>query len=206
MKVPLNIVDGLYDGSISFVLRQSDGLWTTSRPVNSLILSGSFNPLHQGHIQMLSAAEKMTGKKGIYEISICNVDKPVLPKSTLLSRIKCFPPDNSFCVTVSPRFTEKSTILPGSIFVIGYDTATRLLDPQYYKQNHFNYCSDAVVNALNIIAENGCSFIVGGRINKSGQFKTLGDLKIPKKSRQLFELLPESNFRVDISSSEIRKD
>ena len=206
MKVPLNILDGVYDGSISFALKQSDGLWTTSRPDDSLILSGSFNPLHQGHIQMLSAAEKMTGKKGIYEISICNVDKPVLPKSKLLKRIKCFPPDNSFFVTALPRFTEKSTILPSSTFVIGYDTATRLLDPQYYDKNDFNYYSDAVVGALNIIAENHCSFIVGGRIDKSGQFKTLDDLKMPKKSRQLFELLPESKFRVDISSSQIRKD
>jgi len=206
MKVPLNILDGLYDGSISCALRQSDGLWTTSRPGNSLILSGSFNPLHEGHIQMLSAAEKMTGKKGIYEISICNVDKPVLPKSTLLNRIKCFPPDKSFCVTASPRFTEKSTILPGSTFVIGYDTATRLLDPKYYKKKDFYYYSDAVVDALNMITENHCSFIVGGRIDELGQFKTLGDLKMPKKSRQLFELLPESEFRIDISSSEIRKD
>lgn len=206
MKVPLNILDDVYDGSILFALRQSDGLWTTSKPDDPLILSGSFNPLHQGHIQMLSAAEKMTGKKGIYEISICNVDKPVLPKSKLLKRIKCFPPDNSFCVTTSPRFTEKSIILPGSTFVIGYDTAIRLLDTQYYKKNDFNYYSYAVANALNLIAENHCSFIVGGRIDKAGQFRTLNDLKVPKKSRQLFELIPESKFRVDISSSQIRKN
>ena len=41
----------------------------------SLILSGSFNPLHNGHIKLLEASKNMTKLEPFFEISISNVDK-----------------------------------------------------------------------------------------------------------------------------------
>ena len=40
-----------------------------------IILSGSFNPFHIGHNNLLTAAEKLSGRNGILELSIYNVDK-----------------------------------------------------------------------------------------------------------------------------------
>ena len=40
-----------------------------------IILSGSFNPFHIGHNNLLTAAEKLSGRNGILELSIFNVDK-----------------------------------------------------------------------------------------------------------------------------------
>ena len=42
---------------------------------NSVILSGSFNPLHKGHKELLIASEKEYKIKPLFEISISNVDK-----------------------------------------------------------------------------------------------------------------------------------
>jgi hypothetical protein len=33
---------------------------------------------------------------------------------------------------MSPLFTEKAKLFPKSIFAIGHDTYTRLIDPKYY--------------------------------------------------------------------------
>lgn len=32
----------------------------------------------------------------------------------------------------APLYAQKARLFPGSVFVIGYDTAIRLLDPKYY--------------------------------------------------------------------------
>ncbi len=38
-------------------------------------------------------------------------------------------------VTSAPLFTTKSQLLPGSCFVVGYDTAIRLVMPKYYNNS-----------------------------------------------------------------------
>ena len=48
-------------------------------------------------------------------------------------------------------------------------------------------------------------FFVGGR-NFNGSFATLKDLKIPKKFQKLFVEISEKSFRMDISSTDIRKN
>ena len=58
--------------------------------------------------------------------------------------------------------------------------------------------------ALKSIRTNGCRFLVAGRVEK-GVFRTLADIAIPDDFRDLFVELPERAFRVDLSSTEIRK-
>ncbi|KAG6655801.1 hypothetical protein CIPAW_05G241800 [Carya illinoinensis] len=50
----------------------------------------------------------------------------------------------------------------------------------------------------------GCTFLVGGR-NVDGTFKVLEDLDIPEELRDMFISIPDQRFRMDISSTEIRK-
>jgi hypothetical protein len=51
----------------------------------------------------------------------------------------------------------------------------------------------------------GCSFIVAGRRGDGGHFLTLSDIDMPPELADLFPVaLPESAFRADVSSTEIR--
>ena len=163
---------------------------------NSVILSGSFNPLHKGHTELLIASEKEIAAKPLFEISIFNVDKSQIDFFDLNERIKQFRSIGKLIITNSPTFTEKSSIFKKSIFVVGYDTALRLIDKKYYSYN--------INDAYNEIKKNGCSFLVTGRyIDKKyydpnqidyGEFK------------DFFSILPENKFRLDISSTILRND
>ena len=127
---------------------------------NSLILSGSFNPLHEGHIELLKASSKEFKKDPLFEISIKNVDKSEINFNDLMDRINQFKSLGKLVVTNSAKFEEKSKIFKESIFVIGFDTALRLVDNKYY--------SDDFRKSLKIIEKNNCSFLVSGRfINKN---------------------------------------
>lgn len=58
------------------------------RVEGAVVLSGSFNPLHAGHIQLLSAAQQLVGSaKGLYELSICNADKGWISEEEVKRRV-----------------------------------------------------------------------------------------------------------------------
>ena len=162
---------------------------------NSLILSGSFNPLHEGHIGLLKASSKEFKKNPLFEISIKNVDKSEINFNDLMDRINQFRSLGKLVVTNSEKFEEKSKIFKESIFVIGYDTALRLVDNKYY--------NDDFRRSLKIIEKNNCSFLVSGRfINK--KYKKPNNINFEGYD-YLFNILSEEKFRIDISSTELRR-
>jgi len=70
---------------------------------------------------------------------------------------------------------------------------------------------DALLLALNEIRLCGCRFVVGGRKVKEGGFLTLASvleealpLSLPRVVFDIFVGLSEEQFRVDLSSTEIR--
>jgi hypothetical protein len=161
------------------------------------ILSGSFNPLHAGHRALLTTAMAYTYQSGYYELSVVNADKPPLPYTTILARSQQFSGDHPLLLSKAPRFVDKAALYPESTFVVGYDTAIRLLDAKYYG-------SGGVDDALQSIAHNGCRFLVAGRIDAHGVFLQLDRHTIPSQWQHLFVLLDEQSFRRDISSTNIR--
>jgi hypothetical protein len=169
----------------------------TPRP--DALLPGSFNPIHEGHWGLAAAVERMTGKKVAFELSVTNVDKPSLKFEEVQRRLTQFKSRAPIWLTQAPAFAEKARLFPGAIFVIGADTAQRLIAPQYYENR-----PELMANALGSIQSCGCRFLVAGRQNSIGQFIRLPDIDIPEVFRDMFMEIPESEFRFDLSSSRIR--
>lgn len=200
----MSSIDRLYAEEIPALVIAPDGAVSESLPESPLVLAGSFDPLHDGHREMLAVASELTGKVGYLEISIRNVDKPLLPRQELDRRAAIIASNGlSLIVTSAPRFTEKSSVLPGSSFLIGFDTFVRLLDEKYYP-DHVAGAASAVENSLNLIEENRCQFVIAGRTDEQRTFKELTVVEIPQRYRKMFIGLSESQFRFDISSTELR--
>ena len=73
----------------------------------------------------------------------------------------------------APLFTIKSKLFAKSTFVIGYDTAIRLIMPKYYG-------SEAkMLLELAAMRYRGCNLIVAGRIDDDRTFKTMNDVELP---------------------------
>ena len=189
------IYDDLLNNRIKFYSYNDDVKNENYNLNNSIILSGSFNPLHEGHIELLKASSKEFKKNPLFEISIKNVDKSEINFNDLINRINQFKSLGKLVVTNSAKFEEKSNIFKKSIFVIGYDTALRLVDDKYY--------NDDFRKSLKIIEKNNCSFLVSGRfINK--KYKKPNNINFEEYD-YLFNILSEEKFRIDISSTELRR-
>ena len=71
-------IAALMAGHIEHAVVHPDGQQRADEPVSGGILSGSFNPLHEGHEEMAQASSRMLGKPVVYELSVANADKPPL--------------------------------------------------------------------------------------------------------------------------------
>ena len=205
----------------------------TVLPPHSIVFPGSFNPVHEGHIELAKASmAKTDSKMAFFELSITNADKPALSLDAVVERLHEFlripqlhVEENTsilsrcrwgIVLTNAPLFKQKVDILqplhisrmdnkPKPLpFVVGTDTLVRLVDPKYYNNSY-----EEMVAAIEGMA---CNFVVGGRLEQkrtddgsepvfvSGQ----GEVdRLPESIRSKFTAL--SDFRVDISSSEIRQ-
>ncbi|OSX77595.1 hypothetical protein BU14_0142s0006 [Porphyra umbilicalis] len=153
----------------------------------TLVLPGSFNPQHRGHRELLAVASKMRpGRTPAYELSATNVDKPPLPPppSARASAPSSTPPPPGppppvVLVTAAPLFAHKATLLPGTTFVIGADTAVRLVDRKYYGGSEA-----ALVASLAAVAARGCDFLVAARWDAGGgRLATAADVVLPGGGR-----------------------
>mmetsp|Transcript_8317 Transcript_8317/g.12584 ORF Transcript_8317/g.12584 Transcript_8317/m.12584 type:complete len:642 (-) Transcript_8317:146-2071(-) len=159
----------------------------------------------------------------LFEMSVTNADKPPLDPSEVERRVSFFPTlsempkDWGVILTNAPLFSQKTSLLdevcsssPFSnrkmTFVLGTDTFVRIINPKYYNNSVEN-----MINALVQMKEKGVHFIVGGRLEQteSGSKKFIngeGEVKsLPGHVQEIFTLLTEDEFRLDVSSTEIRK-
>ncbi|MDA1165528.1 MAG: hypothetical protein O3B13_20720 [Planctomycetota bacterium] len=162
------------------------------------MLSGSFNPLHQGHRRLQAVAAEQLEGPVYFELPIINADKPALDAFAIERRRRQFE-ETPVALTATPKFVDKAGLFPGTTFVIGYDTAVRIIQPRFYCGSE-----QAMRDSLKAIGALGCRFLVAGRLTDSG-FHSIDELPLPADFQNLFSAIPERNFREDISSSQLRK-
>ena len=197
-------------------------------PRGSIVLPGSFNPLHFGHLHLGWSAFSFLQEKSmapamlVFEISVLNADKGYISEDVLNTRVdqflegdlKEFPGTTAsnflatsaesiyaVALTEAPLFTEKAALFPGCMFIIGVDTFVRIINAKYYDGE------DHLRESLREIENLDCSFLVACRADAGeAEVKVLEDYAkdIPPGFDKLFLSLPPQVFRADISSTEIR--
>ncbi len=187
----------LLEGKIQSVLVQPDGKKLQNFPAPQALLPGAFNPWHEAHRGLAQAASQQLDKEVIFELSVKNVDKPPLGEAEVARRLRQFTWRSSLVLTAAATFREKAELFPDSTFVVGYDTAERILALGYYGNKK------AMHSALKRIQELGCRFLVAARLHGKA-CRTLDDLAVPSEYSSLFSFIPEQKFRMDISSGQLR--
>ena len=166
-----------------------------------LFFPGAFNPLHEGHRRMKELAESICKAPCKYELCVRNFDKPVLDFLEIRERCNQFS-ENEFVLTNVPRFTDKAHLLApggGATFVVGVDTLVRIADRDYYANN------EGVDEAIQFFTSRGDRFLVFGRVGPDNSFVSLNDVTVPHSLLRLCRGLAEEEFRMDISSTKIRR-
>jgi hypothetical protein len=192
-----DVLARLLAGEIERLLVLPDGTRTADQEICGGILSGSFHPLHAGHEQLAQAASVALAAPVTFEIPVINADKPPLGYAEVARRLEQFAGRYAVLLSRAPRFVDKAALYPRCTFVLGFDTAERLLDARFYEGPH------GVADALRAIGAQGCRFLVAGRM-RDGVFHTLAELAVPPEFAGLFQPLPETLFRSDLSSTAIR--
>ena len=163
-----------------------------------LLLPGAFNPLHRGHQQMLDIAEALTGLAGAFELSVANVDKPMLDYAEIERRLQQF--DRPIWLTHLPTFLEKARHFPGAAFAVGLDTLLRIVDADYY------YNEAAMRAALEELDDLDTRFVVFGR-EVNDVFRVLDDVAehLPASLQERCIGIDADTFRDPISSTKLRR-
>jgi Cytidylyltransferase-like len=192
--------DRFLSGELEWFLQTPEGEFGFAPPPSGILFAGSFNPLHHGHTALADLASNRLGRSCAFELSVQHAEKPALSVDELLQRLAQFHGVGPVYVTRAPEFRKKAALFPNSVFVLGADTAARVVQPKFYGGDPAN-----MLAALEEIRALGCRFLVGGRADPDGNFVEVDGVAIPEGCRDLFEGVDEGEFRVDVSSTELRE-
>ena len=201
-------IEKVVNGDLPFAVHRTPLGWTSMPSRDLIMLSGSFRPLHRAHRALLNAALEIAGNNLMpcFEISIRNVEKPDIEITEMRRRVAQFKnTDDIVVITRSATFLEKARLMPGTTFVIGYDTAVRLFDDRFYTKTVSSSDSPSI-DAMCEIKSLKSRFIVGGRHDRDGTFRTVRDIEVPHGFESMLVEIPEALFADEISSTWIREN
>jgi len=171
------------------------------------VLSGSFNPVHTGHLRMAKFAREALRGHVHFELSVENVDKPQMDQAACIERLLPICLANDVVVTRAPTFRKKARLFEKACFLVGVDTIGRIAESRYYENE------DDLHAALQEMSDLEVCFLVFGRTMDASfstssdeqlQFTRLEDLKLPSSLIQICKAVDEDQFRQDISSRDLR--
>lgn len=197
---PADLVSSLLRGELAAFCAGMDGWLSRDAPRPVALLPGAFNPVHEGHWLLAETASRLLGLPVVFELCVTNVDKPPLPAPEIRRRLRQFTWRMPVWVSRAPLFRDKASLFPGAVFVLGVDTAERLISPRYYHDSEVR-----MAEAFECLRRQGCRFLVAGRENNAGTYIGLEDLKIPGAYRDLFTAIPKAEFCVRASSTALRE-
>ena len=198
----LDCIDDLFNEIIDYVVINTDGEVVSSKKIvdkPKAFLSGYFNPLHSGHQILASVAGNELGTQVYFELAISSIGKSELTRDELFKRVLQFSGVAPLVLTNADMFYKKAILFNGVTFVVGWDTAVRIIDPLYYGGD-----IKEMYSKLRGIMGANCRFLVAGRLYKD-RFYTLDNINIPKEFEDMFISVPEDKFRIDLSSTDLRK-
>jgi nicotinic acid mononucleotide adenylyltransferase len=178
-------------------------------PAPVLLHSSSFRPRHEAHIRMAEIAEEIVGVRCDLDLPIFNANKNPLTYIDIAERLTGLGGDHRcyLYLTNAATFIEKARLFPGCTFIVGYDTLERLPQPQFYTGGELE--RDWTFAQFE---ELGTHFIIFGRDDPvTGEFKNFDTHKTGVTVADKFftdhvTVVPQSKFRMNMSSSEIRKE
>jgi hypothetical protein len=128
---------------------------------------------------------------------VTNVEKQSLSMDAVEARASQNFLHHGLVISRLPTFAAKAVAFPGSTFVVGADTITRVDSVRFYQGRSSR--RDAIAE----IADHACKFLVFGR-GMNGKFQILENLKIGSDLSRLCEAVEEDEFRSDLSSTKLR--
>lgn len=164
------------------------------------LMSGAFNPLHEGHTSVAQHVMDQYNKTVVYEVTAEPPHKEPMTVQALLQRAKLLQGYDRFFTKSNPLYLDKARAFPGVPLVVGADAMLRMLDPKWG------------VNPKELLSEFqklNTTLLVSGRL-VDGKFVSYSDIlnDIYQKDSQLINLaldvLKPVDGRVDISSTELR--
>lgn len=165
------------------------------------LMSGAYNPPHEGHYGIQNTFESLSNRRVVYEITANPPHKTAVSVQELLQRASMLRGHDRFFTWSKPMYLDKARAYPGVPLVLGADAMLRILDPKWGVDP---------VKAIEEFHTLGTEFYVNGRVI-NGAFISASDimhhaeatLDLTVASR-LGEIMHTLEGRYDISSTELR--
>ncbi|KAL0252211.1 hypothetical protein GEMRC1_001423 [Eukaryota sp. GEM-RC1] len=197
-------------------------------PSEFALFCGSFNPLHLGHVMLIDRLQSTVKIPCFAELTAVNADKGVIDDDVLKTRLEQFSRESlatmfnneksnenlnfdefdalfpGVFVNVFPTFEQKTKFILSikkdwkPVFVVGYDTAIRIVNSKYY--DSFEKMQEMIDWFVSLSAK----FFVAGRL-VHGLFKKWSDDDVSHLPNACKLFLSLDDFRFDLSSSELRR-
>lgn len=144
-----SFIESSYIQDVSNCFVYDGGIYNDVAMSFTTVYSGSFNPIHEGHLEIAKVTEEIVGYKPVLELSIKNFDKPDTDIKEILKRVRNIE-SHGLTVVITDRATyaEKSEIFFGSTFAVGADTLNRISKSDFdilnkNKVNFLPFCRDS---------------------------------------------------------------